>query len=108
MSNNLWILLALAAGTLITRFLPFLLFPPERKTPEFIGYLSQKLPYASMGLLVVYCLKGVHITTGSHGIPEFAAASLTALLHIWKRNVLLSISGGTIFYMLLIQRFVNI
>lgn len=103
MSNNLWILFALAAGTLITRFLPFLLFPQGKKTPDFIEYLGNKLPYASMGLLVVYCLKGVHITTGSHGIPEFLAVALTAGLQIWKKNVLLSISVGTIFYMVLIQ-----
>lgn len=103
MSDNIWILSALAAGTLITRFLPFLLFPAEKKTPEFIEYLGKKLPYASMGLLVVYCLKGVHITTGSHGIPEFAAVILTAVLQIWKKNVLLSISVGTVFYMLLVQ-----
>lgn len=103
MWDNLWILLALAAGTLITRFLPFLLFPTGKKMPEFIEYLGRKLPYASMGLLVVYCLKGVHITTDSHGIPEFAAVALTAALQIWKKNVLLSIAVGTVFYMLLIQ-----
>lgn len=103
MSDNLWILLALAAGTLITRFLPFLLFPNKEKTPEFIEYLGKKLPYASMGLLVIYCLKGVHITGASHGIPEFAAVALTAVLQIWRKNVLLSISVGTCFYMVLVQ-----
>ncbi|MDD3220675.1 MAG: branched-chain amino acid transporter permease [Lachnospiraceae bacterium] len=103
MANNMWILLALVAGTLITRFLPFLVFPAGKETPRFIEYLGQKLPYASMGLLVVYCLKGVHVTTGSHGIPELIAVAVTAGLQVWRKNVLLSISVGTIIYMLLIQ-----
>lgn len=103
MTNNLWILLALIVGTLITRFLPFVLFPAGKATPKFVDYLGGKLPYASMGLLVVYCLKGVHVTTGSHGIPELIAVAVTALLQVWRKNVLLSISVGTVIYMLLVQ-----
>ncbi|MDD3239241.1 MAG: AzlD domain-containing protein [Lachnospira sp.] len=103
MTNSIWILLALVAGTLITRFLPFVLFPAGKDTPKFITYLGSKLPYASMGLLVVYCLKGVHITTGSHGLPELIAMIVTAGLHVWKKNVLISISAGTVVYMLLVQ-----
>lgn len=103
MSTNMWILLALVAGTLITRFLPFLVFPAGKKTPRFVEYLGAKLPYASMGLLVVYCLKGVHISSGSHGIPELIAVAITAGLQVWRKNVLLSISAGTVVYMLLVQ-----
>lgn len=96
-------LTALAAGTILTRFLPFLLFPTAEKTPPFVTWLGEKLPYASMGLLVVYCLKDISITTGSHGIPECAAVALTAILQVWKKNVLLSIGVGTVCYMLLVQ-----
>lgn len=103
MTNNFWILLALVTGTVITRFLPFVLFPAGKETPKFIDYLGGKLPYASMGLLVVYCLKGVHVTSGSHGIPELVAAVVTAALQVWRKNVLLSISAGTVIYMLLVQ-----
>lgn len=103
MTNSLWILLALVAGTLITRFLPFFVFPAGKETPKFVDYLGQKLPYASMGLLVVYCLKGVHVATGTHGIPELIAVVVTAGLQVWRKNVLLSISVGTIVYMVLIQ-----
>ena len=103
MGNNMWILLALIAGTLITRFLPFVLFPAGKETPKFVNYLGEKLPYASMGLLVVYCLKGIHISTGSHGIPELIAVAVTASLQVWRKNVLLSISIGTIVYMLMVQ-----
>lgn len=103
MTNSMWILIALVAGTMITRFIPFVIFPAGKETPKFVEYLGQKLPYASMGLLVVYCLKGVHITSGTHGIPELIAVAATAGIHIWKKNVLLSISVGTILYMLLVQ-----
>lgn len=105
MMSKMWILLALAFGTLITRFLPFVFFPEGKKTPKFIEYLGEKLPYASMGLLVVYCLKGVDITTGTHGISEFIAIFITALLQALKKNVLLSISVGTVTYMILVQVF---
>lgn len=98
------IIAMLAAGTLLTRFLPFLLFPAGKKTPELVEYLGKKLPYASVGLLVVYCLKGVQLGGGTHGIPELSAVALTAVLHAWKKNVLLSIGVGTVFYMLLVQR----
>lgn len=103
MTNNMWILIALVVGTAITRFLPFVLFPAGKKTPAFVEYLGKKLPYASMGLLVVYCLKGVHVTTGTHGIPELLAVVVTAGLQIWRKNVLLSIGIGTVLYMLLVQ-----
>ena len=80
-------------GTMLTRFLPFLLFPESKEPPRFITYLGTVLPYAMTGLLVVYSLKGVRLTSGSHGIPELLAIIAIALLHIWKRNMLLSIAG---------------
>lgn len=79
------------------------MFPESKEPPRFITYLGTVLPYAMTGLLVVYSLKGVHLTSGSHGIPELLAIIAIALLHIWKRNMLLSIAGGTAVYMLLVQ-----
>lgn len=90
-------------GTALTRFLPFLLFPAGKPTPKYIQYLGKVLPAAVFGLLVVYSLKDVSLLTGSHGIPEMLAVALVILLHIWKRQMLLSIAGGTVFYMLLVQ-----
>lgn len=92
-----------AAGTLLTRFLPFLLFPENKETPEFIKYLGQVLPYAVIGLLVVYCLKDIHVFSGSHGIPELISVAFIVGIHCWKKNVLLSIGGGTLLYMALVQ-----
>lgn len=96
------VVLAVAA-TVITRFLPFILFPKGRKIPQFIVYLGKVLPSAVFGLLIVYCLKNVDITAGNHGLPEFIAIAVTAALHIFKRNMLLSIAAGTVCYMLLVQ-----
>lgn len=95
--------LAMVAGTLITRFIPFLLFPPGRETPPFVSFLGKTLPFATMGLLVVYCLKGVSLTTAPHGLPELLAIILIVFLHRWKANALLSIGVGTVFYMVLVQ-----
>jgi branched-subunit amino acid transport protein AzlD len=94
---------ALVLGTVVTRFLPFLLFPPQKKTPEYILYLGEVLPYAVIGLLVVFCLKGVRVTVSPHGSPELIAILCIAALHLWKKNALLSIGGGTLIYMLLVQ-----
>lgn len=96
-------ILAVVLGTMTTRFLPFLLFPAGKPTPEYIKYLGKVLPAAVFGLLVVYSLKNVNILTGSHGIPELLSIVLVILLHYWKRQMLLSIAGGTICYMLLVQ-----
>lgn len=90
-------------GTMLTRFLPFLLFPAGKPTPKYIQYLRRVLPSAVFGLLVVYCLRNVSICTGNHGIPEALSIALVVLLHLWKRQMLLSIAGGTLCYMLLIQ-----
>lgn len=90
-------------GTMTTRFLPFLLFPAGKKTPPYIQYLGKVLPAAALGMLVIYCLKDVSIFEGMHGIPELLSIALVTCLHFWKRQMLLSIAGGTIFYMLLVQ-----
>lgn len=90
-------------GTMITRFLPFLVFPAGKETPKFVQYLGKYLPGAVFGLLVVYCLKNVNILTGSHGLPELISIIIVIGLHIWKKQMLLSIAGGTICYMLLVQ-----
>ena len=90
-------------GTLITRFLPFILFPAGKPTPKYVQYLGRFLPAAVFGLLVIYCLKDVSIFSGSHGIPEAISILAVVLLHLWKRQMLLSIAGGTICYMLLVQ-----
>lgn len=90
-------------GTVITRFLPFFLFPQNKSTPKFIQFLGMVLPSAVLGMLVIYCLKDVTIFAGSHGIPELVAISVVAGLHFWKRQMLLSIAGGTVVYMLLVQ-----
>ena len=90
-------------GTMLTRFLPFLLFPAGKPTPKAVHYLGSVLPGAVFGLLVVYCLKNVSLFTGSHGLPELFSIALVVLLHLWKRQMLLSIAGGTACYMLLVQ-----
>ncbi len=91
------------AGTMLTRFLPFLVFSPKKPTPRYIQYLGKALPCAIFGMLVVYCLKNVRILTGSHGLPELIAICVTVALHKWKHQMLLSIAGGTACYMLLVQ-----
>lgn len=92
-----------ALGTMATRFLPFLIFAGKRETPKYIQYLGKALPSAIFGMLVVYCLKNVNIISGAHGIPECIAILVTVSLHMWKRQMLLSIAGGTVCYMLLVQ-----
>ena len=92
-----------AAVTVLLRFLPFVVFSGNRKTPAFVSYLGKVLPYAIMGMLVVFCLKGVTLTRFPHGIPELIACALVVVLHIWRRNTLISILGGTVYYMILVQ-----
>lgn len=90
-------------GTMITRFLPFIVFPASKPTPKYIQYLGKVLPGAVFGMLVIYCLKNVSILGGTHGIPEAISIILVICLHLYKRQMLLSIAGGTIYYMLLVQ-----
>ena len=89
--------------TMATRFLPFLIFGEKRKTPPIIEYLGTVLPCASMGMLVVYCLKDVTFLNSPFGLPELIACVVVAALHVWKRSSLLSIGGVTVCYMLLVQ-----
>lgn len=102
-SQHLIIIAACALATMLTRFLPFLLFPAGKPTPKYIRFLGHALPGAVFGMLVVYCLKGVDLLSGSHGLPELIAIAAVVGLHLWKRKMLLSIAGGTILYMLLVQ-----
>lgn len=97
------IIFVVALCTLITRLIPFVLFGGKQQVPEKVHYLGRILPPAIMATLVIYCLKDANIFSLDHGIPEFLGVLLTALLHIWKRNVLLSIAAGTLFYMFLVQ-----
>ena len=96
-------------GTMTTRFLPFLVFHENRETPKFItaketlDVLGKFLPSAVFGMLVVYCLRNVNVLQGTHGIPEFISILITAGLHIWKHQMLISIAGGTICYILLLH-----
>ena len=96
------IILAVSLGTQITRWLPFLLFPESKQPPKGVLYLGKVLPPAMMGLLVVYCFKNVSWLSGSHGAPELLATAAVVGLHLWKKNVLLSIAGGTALYMVLL------
>lgn len=90
-------------GTLITRFLPFIVFPAGKPTPKYIQFLGKFLPAAVFGLLVIYCLRNVSLVSGSHGIPELISIAVVIGMHLWKRQMLISITGGTICYMLLVQ-----
>lgn len=90
-------------GTFITRFLPFIVFPAGKPTPKYIQFLGKFLPAAVFGLLVIYCLRNVSLVSGSHGIPELISIAVVIGMHLWKRQMLISIAGGTICYMLLVQ-----
>ena len=92
----------IALVTIFLRFLPFLIFR-NRTSPAFVTYLGKVLPFAIMGMLVVYCMKDVSFLTAPFGIPEAIGCLIVAVLHIWKRNTLLSIAAGTVSYMLMVQ-----
>lgn len=92
-----------AAATLATRFLPFIIFSSKKPTPDYIRYLGTVLPGAVFAMLVVYCLKNVSPLHYSYGLPELIAIAATVAMHLWKRQMLISIAGGTIIYMLLVQ-----
>lgn len=92
-----------AVVTMLLRFFPFFVFSGKRKTPESILYLGRVLPFAIMGMLVVYCLKNISFASMPFGLPEIIASVFVVLLHLFKRNTLLSIGGGTAAYMLLVQ-----
>lgn len=101
--HSVWLVVVIALVTAATRFLPFFLFGEHRKTPEIITYLGKVLPYAIMGMLVVYCLKGIRLTQAPFGAPELIGCAIVIGLHVWKRNTLVSIGVGTVAYMLMVQ-----
>lgn len=91
------------AATLLTRFSAFLIFPPGKKAPDFIQYLGKALPAAVMGMLVVYTFKDTIVFSYPYGVPELIALLVTVGMHLWKRNMFMSIGIGTIVYMLIVQ-----
>lgn len=101
--HDILLITAAVLVTMATRFIPFLIFGEKRKTPAIIEYLGTVLPCAIMGMLVVYCLKDISFLASPFGIPEIISCIVVAALHVWKRNSLLSIGGGTVCYMLLVQ-----
>lgn len=103
MNKALILVAVIALVTFATRVLPFLIFPGNKKTPPFVAYLGNVLPYAVMGMLVVYCLKSVNPLAAPYGLPELISIVLVIVAHKWKHNLLLSIAGGTVVYMFLIQ-----
>ncbi len=90
-------------GTMLTRFLPFLLFPAGRKTPDYVQFLGRALPPAVLGLLVIYCYKSTNLLSANHGIPELFSGLVVVLLQKWRKNLFLSILAGTVLYMVLIR-----
>lgn len=94
---------AVIAGTMVTRFLPFLLFPVDKKTPPLVDFLGKLLPPAIMGMLVIYSLKDIQLLSGNHGIPEISGCLFTILAQVLTRSLLVAISAGTIGYMILVQ-----
>ena len=92
-----------AAVTALLRFLPFLIFKGNKTTPKLLVYLGKVLPFAIMGMLVVFCLKNVSVMQAPHGLPELIAGAVVVALHIWRKNTLLSIGVGTVLYMVLVQ-----
>ena len=101
--QSLVMILVVAATTFATRAVPFLIFPKGKEIPKVVQYLGKVLTPAIIGMLVVYCLKNTKVLSDPFGIPELIAVGTVVLLHIWKRNNLLSIGAGTILYMFLIQ-----
>lgn len=97
------IIVLVAITTLSTRAIPFILFPEGKKIPKSVEYLGKVLPPAVIGMLVVYCFKSVNPLSFSFGLPELTAGAVVVILHVWKRNNLLSIGAGTVLYMILVQ-----
>ena len=97
-------LAVIAVVTLLTRGIAFVIFPGKKPIPPFISYLSKVLPFAVIGMLVIYCLKEVTLLSWPYGLPELLGCAATAALHLWKHNNLISIGGGTVIYMILVQQ----
>ena len=103
MLHSIEIIAVAAIVTFIIRAIPFVAFGGKREVPITVTYLGKVLPPAIMVILVIYCIKGIHLLSGSHGIPELLSIAVVTALHVWKRNTLLSIVVGTSFYMILVQ-----
>jgi len=101
--SSLAIILVVAVCTLLTRALPFMIFGGKRQVPKVVKYLGMVLPPAIMAILVVYCMKSVDFLSGTHGLPEIIASLVVVVLHLWRKNTLLSIGAGTICYMIMVQ-----
>ncbi len=99
----IWVILVMAVVTMLLRFLPFIIFDHGEKLPQWISYLGKVLPSAIMSMLLVYCLRNINFTQGSRGIPELLCVGIAVLLHVWKRNTILSIGVSTILFMVITQ-----
>jgi len=102
-TQQFFTIIIMASGVVSTRALPFFVFSSKEKTPQFVRFLGKYLASAVFGMLVVYCLKDIQFQNGDHGIPQILGIICCVLLHLWRKNMLLTIAGGTVFYMLLIQ-----
>ncbi len=96
-------ILLIAASTMATRALPFILFPSQKHTPRFVKFLGKYLASAVFGMLVVYCMKDISFLNSNHGVPQIIGIIFCVLLHLWRKNIFLTIAGGTIFYMAIIR-----
>ena len=105
MSNvhSILLVVVISVVTMVLRFLPLWVFGNGQQTPKLVQYLGKVLPYAIMGMLVIFCLKGVSLCSAPYGLPELISCVIVVLLHIWKRNTAISIVGGTVVYMMLVQ-----
>jgi branched-subunit amino acid transport protein AzlD len=103
MTDTILSITVMAVVTALLRFLPFMIFRGDKKTPDFISYLGKVLPYAIMGMLVVFCLKSVDFRGGVHGLPEIVSILVIVLAHWWKKNTILSILVGTICYVAIVN-----
>ena len=101
--HSVKLIAVIALVTIAIRFLPFLVFSRKRQTPPYIAYLGKVLPFSIMGMLVIYCLRNITFTAMPFGIPELIGCAIVVLVHLWKRNTLLSIISGTVCYMILVQ-----
>ena len=100
--HSVLIICVMSACVIFLRGLAFLVFR-GKETPAFISYLGKYLPYAIMGMLLVYGLKDTQVASAPHGIPELIALAVTMGLQALFRKSLLSIVAGTILYMFLVQ-----
>jgi len=102
-AEQLITILMISLGTMFMRFLPYIIFPAGKPTPKYIVYLGRVLPGAIFGMLVIYCLKNVSVLSYPYGIPELIGIAVTVVLHLWKKQMILSMAGGTLIYMALVQ-----